>query len=70
MKKCLITSTLIFIMVLVFVAAFTNITYADDNFYKKGDQAKEIIEIQKALKALKLFDEATTGYFGEVIQRH
>ena len=68
MKKCLITSTLIFIMVLVFVAAFTNITYADDNFYKKGDQAKEITEIQKALNALKLFDEATTGYFGEVTE--
>jgi LysM repeat protein len=56
-------------MVLVFVAAFTNITYADVNVYKKGERSNDIAEIQKALKALKLFDEEATGYFGDVTEK-
>lgn len=68
MKKCSIKSTLIIIMVLAFVAAFPNITYADGNFYKKGERSKDITEIQKALKDLKLFNEETTGYFGDVTE--
>jgi LysM repeat protein len=56
-------------MVLAFVAAFTNITYADGNVYKKGERSKDIAEIQKALKALKLFDEEATGYFGDVTEK-
>lgn len=55
-------------MVLAFVAAFPNITYADGNFYKKGERSKDITEIQKALKDLKLFNEETTGYFGDVTE--
>jgi len=68
MKKCFIKSTLIIIMVLAFVAVFPNITYADGNFYKKGERSKDIIEIQKTLKDLKLFNEETTGYFGDVTE--
>jgi LysM repeat protein len=60
--------TPVIIMVLAFVLAFTNITYADGNVYKKEERSKEIAEIQKALKALKLFDEETTGYFGDVTE--
>jgi LysM repeat protein len=56
-------------MVLAFVAAFTNITYADGNVYKKGERSKDIAEIQKALKELKLFDEEATGYFGDVTEK-
>jgi LysM repeat protein len=69
MKKFFIKSTLIIIMVLAFVAAFTNITYADGNVYKKGERSKDIAEIQKALKELKLFDEEATGYFGDVTEK-
>jgi LysM repeat protein len=56
-------------MVLAFVAAFTNITYADGNVYKKGERSKDIAEIQKALQELKLFDEEATGYFGDVTEK-
>lgn len=69
MKNFFIKSTLIIIMVLAFVAAFTNITYADGNVYKKGEHSKDIAEIQKALKELKLFDEEATGYFGDVTEK-
>jgi LysM repeat protein len=68
MKKRFIKSTLAMILVLTFVAVFPNITYAEGNSYKKGEQSKEIVEIQKALKTLKLFSEETTGYFGDVTE--
>jgi LysM repeat protein len=68
MKKRFIKSTLAMILVLTFVAVFPNITYAEGNSYKKGEQSKEIAEVQKALKTLKLFNEETTGYFGDVTE--
>lgn len=66
MKKYFIKSTVIMIMVFAILAAFTDLTYADNNYYKKGERSAEIAEIQKALKDLKLFDEEATGYFGAV----
>lgn len=68
MMKYFIKSTLFIIIVLAIVAVSTNITYADGNFYKRGESSKEITEIQKALKDLKLFNEEATGYFGEVTE--
>jgi|GEM_PF-724264 len=68
MKRYFIKSTVITIMILAIVAALTNVAYADGNIYKKGERSKEIAEIQKALKELKLFNEEITGYFGEVTE--
>ncbi|MDF2533182.1 MAG: glycosyl hydrolase, partial [Clostridia bacterium] len=68
MKKYFIKSTVIIALILTFIAAFTNLTYAEGNSYKKGERSAEIAEIQKALKDLKLFDEVATGYFGEVTE--
>lgn len=68
MKKYFIKSTVIMIMIFAILAACTNIAYADNNYYKKGERSAEIAEIQKALKELKLFDEEATGYFGAVTE--
>lgn len=68
MKNYFIKPTVIIALLLAIFTAFTTLTYADGNVYKKGERSKEIAEIQRALKDLKLFNEEITGYFGEATE--
>lgn len=65
MKKYFVKLTVISALILALTLAFASVTFADGNVYKRGERSKEVAEIQKALKALNLFNEEVTGYFGD-----